>query len=72
MADRIVMLGRDDGSRSREIIEAFAQRTGLEAVEIDGGAEFAVSGEDHRVPVVQTLNEIDPGWAEHLALGDPE
>ena len=71
MAERIVLLARGDESRAREIIDDFAQRTGLEPRDVDGGVEFPLSGDDHQVPVVQTLTEIDPGWTDHLAIGDP-
>ena len=71
MAERIVLLSRGDGSRAREIIDSFAQRSGLEPQDVDGGVEFPLSGSDHEVPVVQTLTEIDPGWPDHLALGEP-
>jgi hypothetical protein len=71
MADRIVLLTRGDGARAHEIIDSFAQRSGLEPHEVDGGVEFPLSGDDHEVPVVQTLTEIDPGWTDHLALGEP-
>jgi hypothetical protein len=71
MAERIVLLTRGEGPRAREIIDSFAQRSGLEPRDVDGGVEFPLSGDEHAVPVVQTLTEIDPGWTDHLALGDP-
>lgn len=71
MADRVILLARGDEDRASEIIEAFGERTGLEAGEVDGGASFSLAGEEHEVEVVQTLDEIDPSWADHLALGDP-
>ena len=71
MADRIVLLTRGDEERAQEIIGAFADETGLEPREIEGGAEFAVSPDRHDVEIVAALNEIDAGWPEHLKLGDP-
>lgn len=71
MAERIVLLARGDGERAQSLIREFAQRTGLEARPVEGGAEFPLSGEEHQVPVVQTLTEIDPAWTDHLAVGDP-
>ncbi len=73
MADEVILLPvGPDGSRFEEIVDEFSSRTGLEFSELDGGgARFPLAGEDHAVPVVQTLTDIDPDWSEHLALGDP-
>jgi len=71
MADRIVLLSRGDETRAQEIIDSFAEQTGLEPTEIDGGAEFPLGPDDHDVDVVETLNEIDDSWPDHLELGDP-
>jgi hypothetical protein len=72
MADRIVLLSRGEGSRAQEILDAFAERTGLQPHEIPGGAEFPLEGKDHEIEVVQTLTGIDPSWTDHVALGSPE
>jgi hypothetical protein len=71
MADRIVMLSGDDERRSWEIFEAFSQRTRLNMIEIPTGVEFPLSASDHAIEVVQTLNEIDAHWPDHISLGDP-
>jgi hypothetical protein len=74
MADRIVLIPQgDDEARAREIIDAFAEETGLRAEELsDGGVEFPLGPDDHEIEVVQTLNDIDSDWPEYLAVGDPE
>jgi hypothetical protein len=28
--------------------------------------------DDHRVKIIQTLSDINPHWAAHVVLGDPE
>jgi hypothetical protein len=71
MADCVILLREGDEERASEIVQAFAERTGLEGEEVQGGTSFSLEGEEHEVEVVQTLNEIDPDWSEHLALGDP-
>jgi hypothetical protein len=71
MADRLILLSRGDEQRSRQIIDAFQERTGLSAQQEDDRAVFELSPDDHRIEVVQTLTEIDPEWGQHVALGDP-
>lgn len=71
MADRVILLDQGDGPRASAIINAFAERTGLEPEEIEGGASFPIEGEEHEIDIVRTLDEIDPDWTDHLALGDP-
>lgn len=72
MADRVILLREGDGRRADEIIRAFAERTGLEPLQIDGGMSFPIKGAEHTTNVVQTLDEIALDWTEHVALGDPE
>jgi|tagenome__1003787_1003787.scaffolds.fasta_scaffold20667534_2 hypothetical protein len=69
MADTITLIPRDEeGSR---IVERFAEATGLEA-EAEGDAQvFEVEGTEHEIPIVQTLDDIDPDWPEHVELGEP-
>lgn len=55
---------RDEADR---ILDAFEQRTGLEPEPSDGDRRvYPLTGEDHRVDVVQTLTAIDEHWSEHL------
>jgi hypothetical protein len=72
MADRVILLREGDERRGAKIIGEFAEQTGLKAQEIDGGVSFSVEGAEHATNVVQTLDEIDPDWTEHIALGDPQ
>jgi hypothetical protein len=72
MADQIVLLTCGDAGRARRIIHTFADRTGLHGTDIAGGVSFAVGADDHRIQVVHVLTDIDPGWSQHLSLGDPQ
>jgi len=71
MSDQLVLLTQGDEERSRQIIDAFAQKTGLSANRRPDGVAFELGPDDHRIEVVRTLTEIDSGWSEHVALGDP-
>ena len=71
MADNIVMWSGDDERRAQSIFEAFSEETGLDMIETAEGVEFPLGPDDHRIRVVETLNEIDPAWAQFIALGDP-
>lgn len=69
MADTITLIAKDeDGER---ILDEFEARTSLEAEADDGTREYALSDDDHRIDVVQTLTGIDEGWTEHIALEMP-
>jgi hypothetical protein len=67
---RIVMVTRGDERRAWRIIDAFAERTGLEARRSERVAEFILRG-DHDVQVLATLTEIDRDWRRNLDLGLP-
>ena len=54
MADQVILLEQGDGRRASEILDAFGERTGLEAEEIEGGASFLIEGEQHKINIVQT------------------
>lgn len=71
MADRIILLGDEDSTEARHIIDRFAEETGIEPTEDGGTWTFELSADDHDIDVTQTLNEIDPDWPERLELGDP-
>jgi hypothetical protein len=32
---------------------------------------YALEGEDHQIEIVETLNDIDAEWAQHIALEQP-
>lgn len=63
------MVTQGDQRRAWRIIEAFAERTGLEARRSDQVAEFPVSGWERDVQIVAILTDIDPEWRHHLELG---
>jgi hypothetical protein len=68
---RIVMVARGDERRAWRIIEAFAERTGLEARRSERVAEFMLPA-GHDVQVVATLADIDREWRTHLDVGVPD
>jgi hypothetical protein len=65
---RLVMVVRGGGHRGWRIIDAFAERTGLEARRSHRVAEFLLP-EGREVQVVATLTDIDHEWAHHVDLG---
>ena len=69
MADTITLIAQDE--EGERIIQAFAKETGLEGEESAGRHIFDVDPDEHDVPVIQTLDEIDEDWTEHVALEDP-
>lgn len=71
MPDLLVLVKQSEGPRAENIIRRFAERTGLEPEQDGGSVTFLLRPEDHQIEVVRTLTEIDPEWAEHLALRDP-
>ena len=69
MADTFTLIPQDD--EGERIVAQFAERTGLDADDSDGRHVFDVEGTEHEIPFVQTLNEIDEDWEEHVQLGEP-
>ncbi len=69
---RIVMVARGDQRRAWRIIDAFAERTGLEARRSDRVAEFTLHAGQRDIQVVATLTDIDHDWRHHLDLGPPD
>jgi hypothetical protein len=66
---RIVMVTRGDQRRAWRIIDAFADRTGLEARRSERVAEFWLRAGERNVQVLATLTDIDRDWREHVDLG---
>jgi hypothetical protein len=66
---RLVMVVRGDARRAWSIIDAFSERTGLEARRSERVAEFAVTVVDRDLQVIATLAGIDPDWRDHVGLG---
>jgi hypothetical protein len=59
----------DDGER---ILDEFEQQTSLDPEDGgDGGRIYPLEGPDHRIEIIETLDDIDPEWNEHLALQSP-
>jgi hypothetical protein len=56
----------DDGER---ILDEFEQQTGLEAeIGEDDGRIYPLEGADHRVEVIEALDDIDAEWPQHVTL----
>jgi len=66
---RIVLIARGDEHRAWRIIDAFAERTGLEARRSHRVAEFLLGTEDREIQIVATLTDIDHEWRHHVELG---
>ncbi|WP_205697700.1 hypothetical protein [Conexibacter sp. SYSU D00693] len=72
MASTITLIPKGDRETAARILDEFAEETGLTGTETeDGGRVFDVEGTEHEIPFVQTLDEIDPTWTEHLEFSDP-
>lgn len=73
MADQVILIPKDgaDPEQAKRIIDAFAERTGLEPTPADDGTSFAIGPDEHGVPIKQTLDDIDAHWAQSVQLGDP-
>jgi len=69
MADQIILTKLDD--EADRILDAFEEQTGLEFDDDGDSRTFHLDGVDHPVDVVQTLNDIDEDWTEHVGLKDP-
>src|SRR5689334_7089661 len=66
---RIVLVARGDEHRAWHIIDAFAERTGLEARRSHRVAEFLVGTGSREIQVVATLSDIDREWRHYVELG---
>ena len=69
MADQIILTKLDEDAD--RILDAFEEHTGIHGDDEGDRRRFDVSG-GHDVDVVQTLNDIDEDWTEHVGLADPE
>jgi hypothetical protein len=70
MASQIILIPQDDDGE--KILNEFEERTGLEA-EIGDEDEriYPIEGDDHRIEIVETLDDIETEWTKHVALGQP-
>ncbi|HYF28049.1 MAG TPA: hypothetical protein VD931_20060 [Baekduia sp.] len=74
MASTITLQPRTDAPdphAAAAIIARFGEETGLEGEDTPEGGRIFDVDDDHEIEVVQTLDEIDPDWPEHIALEDP-
>jgi hypothetical protein len=70
MATSITFIPQDD--EGERILDELEQQTQLTAE--DGGDSariYALEGEDHRIEIVETLDDIDADWPRHIALESP-
>jgi hypothetical protein len=70
MASSITFLTTDGASGNR-VLDEFEQRTALRAERSADRRIYALEGEDHRIEIVRTLDDIDPEWSRHLAMELP-
>jgi hypothetical protein len=54
------------------ILAAFGRRTGLAASDGDERAIFQLEGAGHAIDAEAELEAVDPAWAEHLRLENPQ
>jgi hypothetical protein len=70
MASTIILISQDDDGE--KILDQFEERTGLEAEKGDDDERiYPIEGDDHRIEIVETLDDIDTEWPKHVALGSP-
>jgi hypothetical protein len=69
MADTFTLIAQDE--EGERIIGQFAEQTGLDAEEDGDRHIFEIEGEEHEIPFVQTLDEIDEDWTEHVVIEQP-
>jgi diacylglycerol kinase family enzyme len=71
MATTITLIPKSGDGTADQIIEAFAQRTGLSGYEQGTAHVFALEGKDHAIEIVHVLDAIDPDWPVHVDLQSP-
>jgi hypothetical protein len=70
MADTITLLPRDDDGE--RILDEFEEQTGLTPEDDEDRARiYALEGDDHRIEIVQSLDDIAADWPEHIGLEWP-
>jgi hypothetical protein len=70
MATSITFIPQDD--EGERILDELEQQTQLEPEDGGDGARiYALEGEDHRIEIVETLDDIDGDWAQHIAVEPP-
>jgi hypothetical protein len=71
MANPIILTSLDDSPDAERILDAFEQRTGLDADRRESGRFYELADAEHRERIVQTLTDIDERWTDHVGLRDP-
>jgi hypothetical protein len=69
MSDTITLTKLDD--QADEIINRFAEETGLQREDTGSACVFAVEHSHNGIHVTQTLDAIDPDWPRHVGFEDP-
>ena len=72
MADHVILRPLDGSDDAIRILDEFEARTRLHAEPHGDGRLYALHGAEHATHIVQTLNEIDAAWTEHVGLRFPE
>jgi hypothetical protein len=70
MATTITLIPQDDDGE--RILDEFEQQTSLDPE--DGGDAariYSLEGDDHRIEIIETLDDIDAEWTQHIALDSP-
>jgi hypothetical protein len=68
---RTLIFARLDGEAER-ILQAFGERTGLAATGGDQRTIFQLDGAGRPIDALAELDAIDPSWAEHVRLENPQ
>jgi hypothetical protein len=71
MADQVILEVLDGSVDGERLLAEFEQRTGLSADVRNDVRYYEIHGDEHRIRLVQTLTDIDPGWTDHLAFRLP-
>jgi hypothetical protein len=71
MASSITFIIKNQPDADR-ILDAFEEQTGLESEKPDDESRvYPLEGDDHQVEIVQTLDDIDEHWADHITPEAP-
>jgi hypothetical protein len=71
MGELLILQPVRASAKAAQILDEFERRTGLEPDQRDDARYYELHGDQHGTRVVQTLNEIDSGWSDHIALKAP-
>ena len=71
MADEVILQVVGSSSEAERILAEFGRRTGLHAEARGDGSHYELHGAEHGTKIIQTLNEIDASWTDHIGLKMP-